>query len=127
LFVGAVILDFILAVLFTVGGNTPSWGRLAYHLLQFSLVLPHFLFLANGVLLLYFSLRNSEHTEIVNYSSIISLGSVDYAVMAYNGVLSSGKMVADQIVTPSSFYDFRVETNEVFRGSRRVGSIQDGK
>jgi hypothetical protein len=45
--------------------------------------------------------------EIVNYSSIINLGSIDYAVMAYNGVLSSGKMFADQIVTSSSLYDFR--------------------
>jgi hypothetical protein len=43
----------------------------------------------------------------MNYSNIINLGCIDYAIMSYNGVLSSGKMYADQIVTSSSLYDFR--------------------
>lgn len=43
--------------------------------------------------------------------------------MAYNGVLSSGKMNTDQIITTTSLYDFR-EDNEDYqpRGSRRNGS-----
>lgn len=44
--------------------------------------------------------------------------------MAYNGVLSSGKMHADQIITSSSLYDFREENVESLpRGSRRNGSL----
>lgn len=44
--------------------------------------------------------------------------------MAYNGVLSSGKMNADQIITSSSLYDFRMENQDnVPRGSRRNGSL----
>ncbi len=80
---------------------------LAYHFIEFSLVLPHFLFLGNGLLLLYFSFKNKIEAEIINFSSVINLGSIDYAVMAYTGVLSSGKMNADQIITSSSLYDFR--------------------
>jgi len=61
----------------------------------FSVVLPHFLYLGNGLLLLYFSFKNNVEAEIINYSCIINLGSIDYAVIAYSGVLSSGKMIAD--------------------------------
>jgi magnesium-transporting ATPase (P-type) len=78
-----------------------------YHLLIFSVILPHFLYFGNGLLLLYFSLKNNIDAEIINFSSIISLGSIDFAVIAYNGVLSSGKMIADEIITSSSLYDFR--------------------
>jgi len=43
--------------------------------------------------------------------------------MAYNGVLSSGKMNVDQIITTTSLYDFREENNDFQpRGSRRNGS-----
>ena len=75
--------------------------------MEFSIILPHFLFLGNGLLLLYFSLKTNIDAEIMNYSNIINLGCIDYAVMAYNGVLSSGKMHPDQIITSSSLYDFR--------------------
>lgn len=43
----------------------------------------------------------------MNFSSIIKFGQIDYAVIAYNGVLSSGKMSVDEIITASSLYDFR--------------------
>jgi len=94
-----------------------------YHLLLFSVFLPHFLYLGNGLLLLYFSFKNSIDAEIINFSSIISLGSIDFAVIAYNGVLSSGKMIADEIITSSSLYDFREEAESFMRGSRRNGSL----
>ena len=43
--------------------------------------------------------------------------------MAYNGVLSSGKMNADQIITTTSLYDFREDNKDSqSRGSRRNGS-----
>ena len=64
----------------------------------------------------------------MNYSNIINLGCIDYAIMSYNGVLSSGKMYADQIVTSSSLYDLREENEEVVkRGSRRNGSHSGSK
>lgn len=87
--------------------GTPFIELIAYHFMEFSIILPHFLFVGNGLLLLYFSFKNKLEAEIINYSSIINLGSIDYAVMAYTGVLSSGKMNADQIITSSSLYDFR--------------------
>jgi hypothetical protein len=93
--------------LLSIDGSTPFMELLAYHFIEFSLVLPHFLFLGNGLLLLYFSFKNKIEAEIINFSSVINLGSIDYAVMAYTGVLSSGKMNADQIITSSSLYDFR--------------------
>lgn len=59
----------------------------------------------------------------MNYSNIINLGCIDYAIMAYNGVLSSGKMYADQIVTSSSLYDLGEDSEEILKtGSRRTGS-----
>jgi hypothetical protein len=72
-----------------------STAAVAYNFMLFSVILPHFLYLGNGLLLLYFSFKNSLEAEIINYASIINLGSIDYAVIAYNGVLSSGKMSAD--------------------------------
>ena len=66
-----------------------------YHLFIFSVILPHFLYFGNGLLLLYFSFKNNIDADIINFSSIINLGSIDFAVIAYNGVLSSGKMIAD--------------------------------
>jgi len=98
---------------------------IAYHLAQFSVILPHFLFFGNGLLLLYFSLIDNLDSQIINYSSLINLGSIDFAVLAYNGVLSSGKMNPDQIITSTSLYDFREECNES-RGSRRNGSRLGG-
>lgn len=95
-----------------------------YHFLIFSVILPHFLYFGNGLLLLYFSFKNNIDAEIINFSSIINLGSIDFAVIAYNGVLSSGKMIADEIITSSSLYDFREEISEPYmRGSRRNGSL----
>ena len=95
---------------------------LAYHIIEFSVLLPHFLFLGNGLLLLYFSFKDSLEAEILNYSSIINLGAIDFAVLAYNGVLSSGKMNTDQIITTTSLYDFEEDPVENPRGSRRNGS-----
>ena len=47
--------------------------------------------------------------------------------MAYNGVLSSGKMNADQIITTTSLYDFSEDNSEhQHRGSRRNGSRSGG-
>lgn len=80
---------------------------LVYHLSQFSVIFPHFLFLGNGLLLLYFSLIDNIDAQIINYSSLINLGNIDFAVLAYNGVLSSGKMNPDQIITSTSLYDFQ--------------------
>ena len=80
---------------------------MCYHFAQFSVIFPHFLFLGNGLLLLYFSLIDSIDAQIINYSSLINLGSIDFAVLAYTGVLSSGKMNPDQIITNTSLYDFR--------------------
>jgi hypothetical protein len=68
------------------------------------------MYFGNGLLLLYFSFKNSIDAEIINFSSIINLGSIDFAVIAYNGVLSSGKMIPDEIITSSSHYDFRDES-----------------
>ena len=46
--------------------------------------------------------------------------------MAYTGVLSSGRMNADQIITTSSLYDFREENlDNQPRGSRRNGSLSN--
>ena len=44
-------------------------------------------------------------------------------MIAYSGVLSSGKMIADEIITSSSLYDFREEWEPNQRGSRRIGSL----
>jgi len=51
----------ILGVIFSLlsVGNGDFFELLAYHLAEFSIVLPHFLFLGNGLLLLYFSFKDN--------------------------------------------------------------------
>ncbi len=118
-----IILGIPFALLEISKGSGEILRAFAYHFMLFSIILPHFLFLGDGLLLLYFSLKNNIEAEIMNYSNIINLGCIDYAIMAYNGVLSSGKMYADQIVTSSSLYDLGEDNEEIIKtGSRRSGS-----
>jgi hypothetical protein len=110
IFAGTIAIDVVIGIilgLLTLSSEGNLLEQIAYHLAQFSVILPHFLFLGNGLLLLYFSLVDSLDSQIINYSSLINLGSIDFAVLAYNGVLSSGKMNPDQIITSTSLYDFR--------------------
>lgn len=62
IFAGTIVIDIVFGVIFGLlsfasGGNMME--MIAYHLAQFSVILPHFLFLGNGLLLLYFSLVDS--------------------------------------------------------------------
>jgi hypothetical protein len=64
----------------------------------------------------------------MNYNSVTNLGAIDFAVLAYNGALSSGKMKVDEIITNSSIYDFKEDKYEKSQkyGSRRNGSSLSG-
>lgn len=84
-------------------------SAIAYHFLLFSLLLPHLLYFGNAILLLHFSLYNKAEAEIIDYSNISALGSVDFAVIANNGVLNSGRILIDEIVTASSIYEIRTQ------------------
>ncbi len=76
-------------------------------MILFSPILPHFLYLGNNILLIYFSLFKQVEAEIRNYSNIHTLGELDFAILANTGVLNSGKLIIEEIVSESAIYDMK--------------------
>ena len=63
---------------------------------MFSVILPHFLYIANNIYLIYYSfLHKEEGLKINNFENIQTLGEIDIAVLSERGVINSGELTVD--------------------------------
>jgi len=46
---------------------------------------------------------------------------MDVAILADHGVINSGEMVIDEIVTPSAVYN--IKTSDIFKGGKKKKSL----
>jgi magnesium-transporting ATPase (P-type) len=103
-----IVVGLIYSLLFAVFLNGNNFlNTFVYHMILFSPILPHFLYLGNNILLIYFSLFKQVEAEIRNYSNIHTLGELDFAILANTGVLNSGKLIIEEIVSESAIYDMK--------------------
>ena len=100
----------------------------SYHFLMFSVVLPHFLFLAKDIYLILFrfSCKNNQ-IEVRNYENMQELGEIGFSVISNVGVLTTGKLEVNEIVTESSVYALEGENLNTFTGPKRPSGFIPGR
>ena len=111
IFIFLLVVNLVLGTIFTLCYSLTEARTLsnefivAYHFLMFSLALPVFAYVAFDLFLVMFKFRSDhEKMEIRNYSNIQDLGEIDYALVKNVGIITTGRLQIDEIVTGSPIY-----------------------
>ena len=76
-----------------------------YHYMMFSLILPHMCYVGINLFMLVIKITKSYSKILIrNYNSLFSLGHIDFALLSNTGVITSGEVLIDRIITASSVY-----------------------
>lgn len=90
----------------------PFFIMVSYHFQMFSVLLPHALYIFQNVYVISYSFFYCEEgLEIRNYEYLHKLGKMHVAILADHGVINSGELVVDEIVTPSAVYHIKSDGN----------------
>lgn len=124
------VLGFIFTMIYKLSSDHYLTNRFiaVYHFLMFSVFMPHFLYLARDIHLILFNFScKRNQLEVRNYENMQEMGDISFSVISNVGVLTTGKLEVNEIVTESSVYALEGEDLNVQMGQKRPSGFIPGR